>query len=64
MLLVVVAQGNRAIGLLDDIHPELTEAILPQASSLPDETTAADDSAFGPGLPPPPAANSRIAPGR
>ena len=58
----LVAESDRAIGLLDDIHPELTEAMLPKASSRPEAATAADESDFGPGLPPPPAANVRAGP--
>ena len=46
----LVAESDRAIGLLDDIHPELTEGDGPE------------ESGFGPGLPPPPAANVRAGP--
>ena len=46
----LVAESDRAIGLLDDVRPGLTEAGLPE------------DSGFGPGLPPPPAANVRAGP--
>lgn len=46
----LVAESDRAIGLLDDVRPGLTEAGLPE------------ESGFGPGLPPPPAANVRAGP--
>ena len=46
----LVAESDRAIALLDDTRPELNEAVAPEPDT------------FGPGLPPPPAANVRAGP--